>query len=410
MTPSSLSKGGSMHQKQPPANVATAIPAATRAASPSGPTAPPSDAAEARRVGEQGRHRASSGMRGHRVVRRTDLTLCPRARPSLPVRCFHCRCCGWAAVSSKGGRRCGSSRFGCGGRSALALGSARHGVGRAGFRPRRRALRPRSRSPFSLARDGFIRCSPPMRRRLDRPNIFDQMLDYDYLVRPVQLVPRALEALPKVEDGGRTFVCRVRQGHRVRARSRVQGPAARAHRRGLRVLVQAPPRPAAEVAVGVAARGQAHGRRRGPGRREEERPLRLRRAKLPGLQVVDRHTLRIRLKAPDYRFAYVLAVPNRAPWRARSSRPTGRTSGRTRWARGRTSSRSTSAARASCSRRSPTFRRVTYAPSGPVPHGAPGDRVGAQGPPAAASPGASRSRSSRRARRAGSPSSTASST
>ena len=31
--------------------------------------------------------------------------------------------------------------------------------------------------------------------------IFDAMLDYDYLARPVKLVPRALEALPVVEDG-----------------------------------------------------------------------------------------------------------------------------------------------------------------------------------------------------------------
>src|ERR1700682_4888296 len=36
-------------------------------------------------------------------------------------------------------------------------------------------------------------------------NIFDAMLDYDYLARPVKLVPRVLEALPSVEDGGRTY-------------------------------------------------------------------------------------------------------------------------------------------------------------------------------------------------------------
>ena len=38
------------------------------------------------------------------------------------------------------------------------------------------------------------------------------MLDYDYLARPVKLVPRALEAMPVVEDGGRTYLCRVRKG------------------------------------------------------------------------------------------------------------------------------------------------------------------------------------------------------
>src|SRR5437660_12832230 len=43
-------------------------------------------------------------------------------------------------------------------------------------------------------------------------NIFDTMLDYDYLARPVKLVPRALEAMPAIEDGGRTYVCRIRRG------------------------------------------------------------------------------------------------------------------------------------------------------------------------------------------------------
>ena len=41
--------------------------------------------------------------------------------------------------------------------------------------------------------------------------IFDAMLDYDYLARPVKLIPRALEALPTVEDGGRAYLCKVRK-------------------------------------------------------------------------------------------------------------------------------------------------------------------------------------------------------
>ena len=43
-------------------------------------------------------------------------------------------------------------------------------------------------------------------------SIFDAMLDYDYLARPVKLVPRALEALPTVEEDGRIYICRVRKG------------------------------------------------------------------------------------------------------------------------------------------------------------------------------------------------------
>src|SRR5439155_25953395 len=43
-------------------------------------------------------------------------------------------------------------------------------------------------------------------------SIFDAMLDYDYLARPVKLVPRALEAMPTVEEDGRSYICRIRKG------------------------------------------------------------------------------------------------------------------------------------------------------------------------------------------------------
>src|SRR5512143_291129 len=43
-------------------------------------------------------------------------------------------------------------------------------------------------------------------------HLFESMLDYDYLARPVRLVPRTLVAMPDVEDGGATYVFRFRPG------------------------------------------------------------------------------------------------------------------------------------------------------------------------------------------------------
>lgn len=43
-------------------------------------------------------------------------------------------------------------------------------------------------------------------------HIFESMLDYDYLARPVKLVPRTLVAMPIVEDHGATYVFRFRPG------------------------------------------------------------------------------------------------------------------------------------------------------------------------------------------------------
>ena len=43
-------------------------------------------------------------------------------------------------------------------------------------------------------------------------HIYDAMLDYDYLARPVKLVPRTIEAMPTVEAGGAVFVFRLKPG------------------------------------------------------------------------------------------------------------------------------------------------------------------------------------------------------
>src|SRR6187401_1177330 len=43
-------------------------------------------------------------------------------------------------------------------------------------------------------------------------NIFDSLLEYDHLARPIKLRPRAAAAMPEVTDGGRTFRFRVKPG------------------------------------------------------------------------------------------------------------------------------------------------------------------------------------------------------
>jgi ABC-type transport system substrate-binding protein len=140
-------------------------------------------------------------------------------------------------------------------------------------------------------------------------NIFDTMLDYDYLARPVRLVPRALEELPTIEDGGRTYVCRLKRGVYF-----TPDPAFKGARRELtatdfayglkRILDPAVKSPWLWLLEGKIQGGddaRAHAAK--TGRFDYDAPI-------AGLDVVDRYTLRIRLNAPDLRFAYVLAVPN----------------------------------------------------------------------------------------------------
>ncbi|HEX6137051.1 MAG TPA: ABC transporter substrate-binding protein [Casimicrobiaceae bacterium] len=142
-------------------------------------------------------------------------------------------------------------------------------------------------------------------------NVFDTMLDYDYLARPVRLVPRALEAMPGVEDGGRTYLCKVRRGIHF-----TPDPAFRGRRRELtaadfaygfkRILDPAVKSPWLWLLEGKLEGGdEARANAERTGRFDYDAPF-------PGLEVVDRYTLRIRLTRPDLRFPYALAVPNLA--------------------------------------------------------------------------------------------------
>jgi ABC-type transport system substrate-binding protein len=140
-------------------------------------------------------------------------------------------------------------------------------------------------------------------------NIFDTLLGYDYLARPVRLVPRAAEALPVATDNGRTFTFKLKKGVFFQP-----DPAFVGKRRELtaadfayslkRHLDPAQRSPWASLLEGKLVGGdEAQAAARRTGKFDYDAPL-------AGLEVVDRHTLRIRLKEADYRFAYVMAVPN----------------------------------------------------------------------------------------------------
>ncbi len=197
-------------------------------------------------------------------------------------------------------------------------------------------------------------------------NIIESMLDYDYLARPVKLVPRTLEALPTVEDSGRTYVCRVRKGimftpdpaFKGVPRELTAADYAYSIKRHLDPVQRSPWAWLVEGKLVGGDEAQAAATR--AGRFDYDAPL-------AGLEVVDRYTLKIRLKAPDYRFAYVLAVPNmgavarevvEAYGRDIGAHPVG--TGAYRLAEYKRSSRIVLEA-------NPGFRRVAYVPVVPVP-------------------------------------------
>jgi len=142
-------------------------------------------------------------------------------------------------------------------------------------------------------------------------NVMEAMLDYDYLARPVQLVPRTLEAMPVVEEGGRSFALRVKKGILFtpdpafggKPRELTASDHAYALKRILDPAVQSPWLWMLEGKIVGADEVRARAMK--SGKFDYDAPM-------AGLTVVDRYTLKIRLKAPDLRFLYVLAVPNTA--------------------------------------------------------------------------------------------------
>ncbi len=140
--------------------------------------------------------------------------------------------------------------------------------------------------------------------------IMEPLLTFDYLARPVKVIPLTATALPEISDNGRTYTFRIRPGIFFAA-----DPAFKGKRRELtaddyayaikRLVDPAMRSPNAFYVAGkivgldeVAAAASRPGAKFDYG------------AKIAGLEAIDRHTLRIRLTGTDYTFASVMALPS----------------------------------------------------------------------------------------------------
>jgi ABC-type transport system substrate-binding protein len=138
-------------------------------------------------------------------------------------------------------------------------------------------------------------------------HILDPMLTYDYLARPAKLVPNTLESMPEVSADGMTVTFRVRKGIYF-----TPDPAFKGKRRELvaadyaySILRFFDPKVKSPNLYLIEGRilglDEAHQRAIRTGRPFDYD------ASYPGLQVLDRYTLRIRLKQPDYTLLLNLA-------------------------------------------------------------------------------------------------------
>ena len=197
-------------------------------------------------------------------------------------------------------------------------------------------------------------------------NIYEAMLDYDYLARPLQLVPRTLEAMPTVQDNGATYVFRVKKGIFFTPDPAFKGKprelTAADHAYGIKRLLD----PAVKSPWLWLVDGKIVGAERGAGEGHARRGRFDYDAPIPGLEVVDRYTLRIRLDAAGPALSLRARGAEHGGRRARGRRglrprlrrASGGDRARTCWA-------STSAARRSCSSPIPAIGRRRTCPPGP---------------------------------------------
>jgi ABC-type transport system substrate-binding protein len=139
-------------------------------------------------------------------------------------------------------------------------------------------------------------------------NIFDSLLQYDHLARPIKLQPRAAAALPEISADGRTYTIKLKRGimftddpaFKGRKRELVAGDYVYSFKRLLDPQLKAQWQFLVDgkLVGGDELRDEA----KKTGKFDYDKPIR-------GLEAPDPYTFIIRLKEPDYNMNYILAMP-----------------------------------------------------------------------------------------------------
>ena len=136
--------------------------------------------------------------------------------------------------------------------------------------------------------------------------IFETLLSYDYLARPAKLVPLTAESLPQVTDDGKTYTLKIRKGiyftpdpaFNGKKRELVAEDFVYTLKRLIDPKLRSPWAWLVEDKI-VGLDELAEAAKKGAKFDYDK--------KIPGLEAVDRYTLRIRLKQTDFNLPFVLA-------------------------------------------------------------------------------------------------------
>lgn len=138
--------------------------------------------------------------------------------------------------------------------------------------------------------------------------ILEPLVTYDYLARPAKLLPLTITAMPEVSDGGKTFLFKLKKGIHFSADPIFKGKkrelVAEDYAYSIKRLMDPKLRAQMRFLVDnkIVGLNELAAQAEKTGKFDYD-------AKIPGLEVVDRYSLRIRLTQPDYNFLYILAMP-----------------------------------------------------------------------------------------------------
>jgi oligopeptide transport system substrate-binding protein len=139
-------------------------------------------------------------------------------------------------------------------------------------------------------------------------NIFDALLQYDYLARPAKLRPRAAVALPQISADGKVYTLKVKPGIYFTPDAAFKGRprelTAQDYVYSIKRLLDPKHRSQWLFLVEGKIKGgdEAMAAAKAANRFDYDRPI-------EGLTALDRYTLRITLNDTDFAFSYVLAMP-----------------------------------------------------------------------------------------------------
>ncbi len=133
-------------------------------------------------------------------------------------------------------------------------------------------------------------------------NIFDPLLRYDYLARPVKLRPNTASALPEVSPDGRTYTFRLRPGIHFTDDPAFKGQKREVTAEDYVYSIKRLYDPTLKSPWSYMFDGKLVGDEALKQRFDVDTPI-------AGLRALDRYTLRIALKEPDNNFLFYMATP-----------------------------------------------------------------------------------------------------